>query len=197
MTDADVTVVPASEASWEDLQAVFGTAYPSRCLCQRFKVRDRDRTALGPEERVARLKEQTGCGTGRAETSGLVAFQGEQPVGWCAVEPRSAYLLSPRHTAWAGRDEDPDDPSVWAVTCFLVRTGYRDSGIAYALARAAVEHARSRGAAALEGYPIDLVPGERITWDEIGVGPRSVFEEAGFTEVSRPSKRRCVMRIDF
>jgi hypothetical protein len=34
-----VRTVPANEASWEDLMAVFGTAdYPSRCLCQRFKV---------------------------------------------------------------------------------------------------------------------------------------------------------------
>jgi hypothetical protein len=33
-----VTIVPANEASWEDLQAVLGTGYPSRCQCQRFKI---------------------------------------------------------------------------------------------------------------------------------------------------------------
>jgi hypothetical protein len=34
-------VVPANEASWDDIRAVFGTDYASRCLCQRFKIGDR------------------------------------------------------------------------------------------------------------------------------------------------------------
>ena len=34
-----VTIVPANEASWEDLEAVFGTrGDPSRCYCQRYKI---------------------------------------------------------------------------------------------------------------------------------------------------------------
>ena len=34
------TVVPANEASWEDLEAVLGTAkcHGGRCYCQRFKL---------------------------------------------------------------------------------------------------------------------------------------------------------------
>jgi hypothetical protein len=36
-----------------------------------------------------------------------------------------------------------------------------------------------------------------ITWGELYVGARQVFENAGFTEVSRPTLRRVVMRIDF
>ena len=40
-------------------------------------------------------------------------------------------------------------------------------------------------------------PGQTISWDEIHVGSRSLFAEAGFTEVSRPTLRRVVMRIDF
>ena len=39
--------------------------------------------------------------------------------------------------------------------------------------------------------------GKDITWDEAHVGSRSVFAAAGMTEVSRPTKRRRVMRIDF
>ena len=75
-----------------------------------------------------------------------------------------------------------------------------DSGgkrIAYALAQAAVEHAKRRGARALEAYPIVAEPGKEITWDEIHVGSPSIFEAAGLTEVSRPSKRRRVLRIEF
>jgi hypothetical protein len=40
-------------------------------------------------------------------------------------------------------------------------------------------------------------PGQDITWDELHVGSRSMFEAAGLTEVSHPTKRRVVMRIDF
>jgi hypothetical protein len=40
-------------------------------------------------------------------------------------------------------------------------------------------------------------PGKEITWGEFHVGARQVFEEAGFREVSHPTKRRFVMRIDF
>jgi hypothetical protein len=36
-----------------------------------------------------------------------------------------------------------------------------------------------------------------IAWGELHVGSRSAFAAAGFNEVSRPTKRRAVMRIDF
>ncbi|MCW2879939.1 MAG: family N-acetyltransferase [Sphaerisporangium sp.] len=39
--------------------------------------------------------------------------------------------------------------------------------------------------------------GKEITWGEMHVGARQVFEDAGFEEVSRPTARRVVMRIDF
>jgi hypothetical protein len=40
-------------------------------------------------------------------------------------------------------------------------------------------------------------PGQRIALDEIHVGSPSIFAAAGLTEVSRPTLRRVVMRIDF
>ena len=40
-------------------------------------------------------------------------------------------------------------------------------------------------------------PGTEITWGEMLVGNRSMFSAAGFTEVSHPTPRRVVMRIDF
>jgi GNAT superfamily N-acetyltransferase len=83
------------------------------------------------------------------------------------------------------------------VTCFSVRAGYRRRGVTYALAQAAVDFARERGARALEGYPMVTQPGQEISWGELFVGKSSVFAAAGFREVSRPTKRRVVMRIEF
>ena len=85
---------------------------------------------------------------------------------------------------------------MWAVTCFVTRAGFRRRGVSRALARAAVGFARGRGTRALEGYPMITAPGQKISWDEIHVGGRSIYEAAGLREVSRPTLRRLVMRID-
>jgi len=195
-----VAIVPANEASWRDLVAIFGTAdYAARCQCQRFKIVPwfwRDSTQ---EERVALLRAQTACGHPHASTtSGLVAYVDGDPAGWVAVEPRTAYpkLLTSR-IPWKGRQEDKDDDGVWAVTCFVVRKGFRGRGLTYPLARATIDFARDRGARALEAYPMLTQPGKEITWGELHVGARQVFEEAGFAEVTHPTRRRFVMRVDF
>ena len=196
-----VKVVPANEASCDDLLTVFGARGPAAgCYCQRYKLAPGEAFSKFPrEERAARLREQTACGNPDAETtSGLVAYVDGEPAGWCAVESRPTYagLVRVYRVPWEGRDEDRSDEGVWAVTCVLVRAGYRKRGIAYALAAAAVEHARARGARALEAYPMRTEAGE-ITWDEIHVGAQSIFADAGMSEVSRPGKRRAVMRINF
>lgn len=197
----DIRVIPANEATWEDIQAVFGSrGSAAHCQCQRYKLAPKEAFAKFPAEvRAERLREQTNPGDPDADTTtGIVAYLDDQPVGWCAVQPRIAYpaLLRVYRTPWDGRAEDKADDSIWAVTCVLVRAGYRKRGIAYALAEAAVEHARARGARALEAYPMRTEAGE-ITWDEIHVGAESIFAAAGMTEVSRPGIRRVVMRVDF
>jgi GNAT superfamily N-acetyltransferase len=197
---AQLTIVPANRASWPDLQAIFGTAdYPGRCYCQAYKVRDCDWRAVSEQARRDRLRQQTRCGHPQAAgTTGLVAYLDTEPVGWVAVEPRSAYArLRFVRTVWTGRQEDRADDSVWAVTCFVTRKGYRKRGISYALAAATPGFARAHGARALEAYPMITQPGKEITWGELHVGSRQVFADAGFTEVSRPSPRRVVMRVDF
>ena len=200
VTAMDLTILPANQASWSDLQAIFGTTdYPSKCYCQHFKTRDCHWSSLTDETRRDRLREQTNCDDPEASsTSGLVAYLDREPVGWVAVEPRTAYPRLPRvRTVWSGRQEDKADDNVWAVTCFVVRKGYRKRGITYALAAAAVGYAKEQGARALEGYSMITEPGKEITWGELYVGARQVFADAGFTEVSHPSPRRVVMRIDF
>ncbi len=194
-----LTIVPANEASWEDLQAIFGTTdYPGLCQCQRFKVVGwvwRDSTL---EERTTMFRTQTACGDPNAgATSGLVAYVDGDPAGWVAVEPRTAYpKLRTSRVPWSGRDEDKGDDGVWAVTCFVVRKGYRGRGLTYPLARATIDFARERGARAVEAYPMITQPGREVTWGELHVGARQVFEDAGFAEVSHPTLRRVVMRID-
>lgn len=197
-----VRVVPANEATWHDLQQILAVGDGHGCQCQYFKLTAQEwRSTISVTERAERFREQTACGIpDAASTSGLVAYDGDEPAGWVAVEPRTAYTrLQTMRVPWSGRDEDKADDSVWAVTCFVVRRGFRRRGIASALTRTAVDFARDHGAAAVEGYPR-----VREADDDFGaaaaalyIGNTSMFEAAGFREISRPTARRVVMRIDF
>jgi hypothetical protein len=86
--DSNISIVPANQASCEDLQAIFGsrgTGYV--CQCQRYKLAPGESFGSIPvEERAFRLREQTDCGHPATEsTSGLVGYLDGEPVGWCAV----------------------------------------------------------------------------------------------------------------
>jgi GNAT superfamily N-acetyltransferase len=196
---APLRIVPASEVPWDDLRAVVGAArcHGGRCFCQRFKILDSHWRSVSDDERAHRLRTQAECGyPGSDTTSGLVGYLDDEPAAWCAVEPRTAYIRLTRQVTWAGRDEDQTDEGVWAVTCLVTRTPYRRQGLSYQMIAAAVEFARERGAHAVEGYGMLTQPGQQITWGELHVGSRNAFAAAGFREVSRPTKRRVVMRID-
>ncbi len=130
----EITVVPANEASCEELQAVFGTrGEAAHCQCQRFKTPatqwDRE-VAIGPvEQRAWLLREQTHCGQPKSPTtSGLIAHLDGEPVGWCAVEPRTAYVrLQRKPLVWAGRTEEKADEGVWSMPCLITP---RDTAVA-------------------------------------------------------------------
>jgi GNAT superfamily N-acetyltransferase len=200
VTDAalEARIVRANEASWDDLEEILAGAscHGGRCYCQRFKL-GRNAWRADPLDRAHRLREQTDCGHPRSSTtSGLVAYLDDEPAGWCNVEPRTAYPYL-RSVPWRKRNEDKTDAGVWAVPCFITRSGFRRRGLTYALARAAVDFAREREARALEGYPMIPEQGKEVPWGELNVGHISIFTAAGFAEASRPTLRRAVMRIDF
>ncbi|WP_104045392.1 GNAT family N-acetyltransferase [Arthrobacter sp. ZGTC412] len=191
-------VIPANQAPWKDLELVLSASSPRRCQCQRYKLQPRESFASFPdEERSQRLRQQTHCEdpvTG--ETTGIIAYLDDDPVGWCAVQPRTAYqgLLRNSRVPWVDRADDKTDDSVWAITCFVTRIGYRRRGISRALASAAARYAQERGARAVEGYPLTTTA---VLDEELHVGTVATFSQAGFQVISHPTKRRVVMRKDF
>jgi GNAT superfamily N-acetyltransferase len=199
--DGRIRVVPVTEAPWDDVRTVFGTrGDPATCWCQFFKV---DNAAWkAPDARRAfehALCEQIDAATaGRRVGPGVLAYSGSdddgwQPVGWAAVEPRPGYpfLLGRRATPVLG---DPDDASIWAITCFVVRVGHRRKGVGGALLRGAVDEARRGGATVVEAYPVDTA-GEKVSSADLYHGPLSTFESAGFTVSERPVDGRAVVRL--
>lgn len=125
---------------------------------------------------------------------GLIAHEGDVPVGWLATGPRSRYprAIGPRVKILRDRDPDEDD-NVWLLPCFFVRVGHRCKGVTAALIAAAVNSAQAHGAKAVEGFPIaDAYPKAQDDY----VGKQRWFAECGFACVSQPSPRRVVMRRD-
>ena len=170
---------------------MFGTrGDPARCWCQRYKMAPGESWAgVGADELAHRFRTQTDWGDrGRARRrrASSPTSTARPPAGArSSPAPQYPRLLRNARVPWEGRDEDKDDDRVWAVTCFVTRThGFRRRGVSRALVRAAVDHARARGARALEGYP--MISDEGAIVGELHVGLRSAFAAAGFTEVGAP-----------
>jgi GNAT superfamily N-acetyltransferase len=147
--------------------------------------------------RRSQYEKQKGAGNQRAfrrivisgAPTGVLAYAGKQPVGWCAVAPREAYPVLDRSRVLRRVDDQP----VWSVTCFYIPRPWRRSGLTTKLLEAAVQYARKQGAKIVEGYPQDPRSGEMpdaFAW----TGFVSAFRKAGFKEVARRSPSRPVMR---
>ncbi|MBI4261244.1 MAG: GNAT family N-acetyltransferase [Actinobacteria bacterium] len=119
---------------------------------------------------------------------GLLAYRDGEPVGWVSVAPREQLGRIERSPTTRPIDDRP----VWSVVCFYIHRSHRSSGVGTELLRAAVDHARDRGARIVEGYPYD--PGRRVPNSEAYYGLPSMFEAAGFAEVARRSPTRPIMR---
>jgi GNAT superfamily N-acetyltransferase len=124
-------------------------------------------------------------------TPGILAYAGTEAVGWCAVAPREEYPRLERSRLL----KRVDDRSVWSVVCFFVARKFRHKGITIKLLQAAVDFARARGCKLMEGYPVD--PGKKRTPDPFAyTGLVSSFSKAGFTEATRRSRTRPIMRYE-
>lgn len=189
-----VTIVSVADAPWPDVERVFGTrGDPSTCWCQYFKLSTADWKDFDAAACKAALEEQVRTSS---PPPGVIAYRGEEAVGWCAVEPRPRYgRLSRMRVVGEVSTEPLDDESVWAVTCFVVRVGHRRSGIAGALLQGAVEQARSLGARVLEGYPVDVSGHKKTSAADLYQGTVSLFRSAGFDEVGRSQSGRPLMRL--
>jgi GNAT superfamily N-acetyltransferase len=119
---------------------------------------------------------------------GLLAFDGERPIGWCQLTPR-------QDLAWLNRKqalEPVDGVPAWAVSCFYIRRRYRRRGIMTALIVEALKAAKRANAPALEAYPVDTAqPGST---SNVFTGTASTFRRLGFQAVARRQPSRPIMR---
>ena len=125
----------------------------------------------------------------RGSPPGVLAYVDGQPVGWCAVAPRTEYDYLARSRVLRPVDDRP----VWSISCLLVAKPHRGRGVSVQLLRAAVEMAGQAGAQIVEGYPVIARTGrmpDAFAW----TGTLPAFRAAGFEEVARGSPSRPIMR---
>jgi GNAT superfamily N-acetyltransferase len=169
-----IEVRPAT--SFEDVKTMVGPKRPDAnvCWCLSYRIPSKQNQALRGTDRGDLVKQLVA----QSPPPGVLAYDGGEVVGWAAVHPRA-------DTSFAGNRKIPhvDDAEAWSVWCIRVRPGYRGKGISHHLLAGAVGMARSFGAPAVEGYPVDN-GGRKVDLTMAYVGTRKLFEDAGFTKVA-------------
>jgi GNAT superfamily N-acetyltransferase len=171
-----IEVLPATAARFEDVAAVLGPKNPdaSVCWCLSHRLDSRTNRALLGRARGDYVRAL--CS--RDVAPGVLAYEDGDVAGWAAVAPR-AELPFARST----KIPHVDDLPVWSVWCIRVRPGHRGRGISLALLDGASAYARSQGAPAVEGYPVDN-EGRKVDLTMAYVGTRALFERAGFAKAA-------------
>ena len=140
----NLTIQLLTPERWPALEELFGRGGASNgCWCMYWRIGSEYHRRPRQENRNAFHDIVK-----RGPPPGLLAFDGERPVGWCQLTTRED-LPWLEHTRFFERI---DDRPVWAITCFYIKRGYRRRGVMSALIAEAVKVAKRAKAAALEAY---------------------------------------------
>ncbi len=149
----------------------------------RWRMRSTKFQKSSKEGRARRILQMVSAGA----PVGVLAYSGNEPVGWCSIAPRESYEALERYKALPRID----DAQVWSVVCFFVDRHFRRKQVTLGLLKAALDYARSKGARIVEGYPVE--PSSRLyTY----MGSPATFRKAGFHDATPAGQARIVMRCN-
>jgi len=183
--ELDLSFHPLTQKLWRDFEMLFGrNGACGGCWCMYWKLRGK-----AFEESTGDIARQMQKAVVDSKTvPGLLAYSEGYPVGWIAVEPRSAYPKLAHSRVLKPVDDQP----VWSITCFFVERKHRHKGITVELLKAAVEYVKKQGGKIVEGYPVDAQDNQVDAF--VFTGTASAFRKAGFVEVARNSPTRPIFR---
>lgn len=179
-------LVDLTRDTWPSLEELFSANKAvGACWCAWFMRSNAEMDANWGEGNKKFLYEKVRAD----EPLGVLALDGDRPLGWVAVAPRESYprLAKSKFTA------SDAGPGTWSVTCLFVHRDARRRGLAGTLVEAAVDFARERGATAVEGHPVDT-EGARRSPSDLYHGTLDMFRAAGFDLVERRGPRRALVR---
>jgi GNAT superfamily N-acetyltransferase len=125
----------------------------------------------------ARRRQKALVEAGRSR--GVLAFAGDEPVGWAAWAPRTELPRLARSRTLAC--DDPEN--VISLPCFFVKAGHRGQGVSTALLQHALASVKAAGGRIAEAYPVAL--GRKVSNSEAFTGTVPFFERAGFVTLTK------------
>ncbi len=162
---------PLTPERFEDFADVINpNRRANHCWCLSHRLRAKDIEELGGGDRQQAMRRL--CE--RENPPGVVTYLDGTPVGWCNIGPRAEIPRLVKSTLIRPVDAVP----VWSIVCVVVRGGHRRKGVTPHLIQGAVDYAASRGAPAVEAYPVE--PRGRMDTTMAFVGTRAMFERVGF-----------------
>lgn len=182
---------PLTPGLWTDFERLFGPRGAcGGCWRMFWKLRGKafDENTGEPARQMQKSYVESGA------VPGLIAFESapqgyaDEPVGWIAIEPRSAY---PK-LAHSRILKPVDDADVWSETCFFVAKQARRQGLTVKPLKAAVDYVKRQGGRIVEGYPVDAKKDMPAPFVHTGIA--AAFQKAGFVEAARRSETCPIMR---
>ena len=175
-------IQPLTPERLPDLASLFEQGGdPKWCWCAYFRIRGFDFSSGGKARHRQAMESAVDENAREGRTPGLVAYDGDEAVGWVSVGPREDY----ERLAYSKVLAPIDDKPVWSIVCFVVGRRSRGQGVANKLLEAAIDYARDHGATMLEAYPVEVPKGKRIGPGDVYKGTVSMFTRAGFKVVER------------
>jgi GNAT superfamily N-acetyltransferase len=173
---------------WPEVEALFGKNGASGgCWCQAWRI---EKGEKWKEVQGAVAKERLRNGILKGTTLGVLAFDGDTPIGWCTFGPRDSFPRLNRAPSLLCADSS----RVWSVPCFFVIRGYRGRGVASAMLEHALEAMKAKGAEIVEGYPSKPNKEGKYIDAFAWTGTISLFEKLGFVTVGNPEKSKIRVR---
>ena len=182
---AAIEIHPLTPDRWDDFEALFGkNGACAGCWCTWWRMGQSEWLATKGDGTKRKMRALIKKGP----PPGLLAYTGDEAVGWCALAPREDYPRLSRSKILA----PVDTAAAWSATCFFVRRDWRRRGVTVALLNEAVRWVATRGGRLLEGYPTDTDKEQPAAF--VSHGLLGAFRRAGFREVARRSKTRPIVR---
>jgi GNAT superfamily N-acetyltransferase len=176
---------PVTPGRWRDLEIFFGEhGAGGGCWCMWWRLTDAEFKRQVGEANKKAMKKIVDSG----EVPGILAYVGDEPIGWCSLGPRENFGRLERSHMLRRIDNQP----VWSIVCFYVAKSFRRRGVMESLLMAAIDYARTNGARIVEGYPVEFEGTSKLDAAYTGVVP--LYEKLGFVEVLRRSDTRPIMR---
>lgn len=186
-----LAIHPLTADRWDDFVALFETDSICRmCWCVHHRLPAHVRRESDPKSRRTAM----GKIVKKGPPPGLLAYRHGEAVGWLAIAPRPAtpdWNIGRKASA-AELPEHGEDESIWAATCFFIRKDARGLGISAELLEAGTAWAKTHGARMIDACPMEHE--DRRSTAGLFVGPKRVFDRAGFTTVIARKPGRPLMR---